>query len=89
MIGESPPEVAGEANVVKLAPTVEGVNALPPPHVLAHYVLILFQRITGDVFHVLADKSRSLHWFLFFAIVSPHPRGLIRKAGRTQRMPSN
>ena len=55
VVAETGAEIRCEADVVKLAPAVEGVNAVAIADVLPDEVLVLFQGLAGNVFQVLTN----------------------------------
>jgi hypothetical protein len=64
MLIQTPFKIAGEPNVVKLIPPVEGVDPLAMAHVSLEEVLIFFNRVAADSFDVLAyQRCLSRHGF--------------------------
>ena len=55
VVAEAESEVGGETDVIKFSAAVKGIDAVAVADVLADEVLILFQRLPGDVFQVLTD----------------------------------
>jgi hypothetical protein len=55
MVTEAGREIGRKADIVELAPAVEGANAVTVPDVLADKVLVFFQCLPGNVFQVLTD----------------------------------
>jgi hypothetical protein len=55
VVAESRAEVRGKPDVIEFSAAVEGANTEAIADVLADGALVLFQRLPGNIFQVLAD----------------------------------
>ena len=66
MLVQSPPQVTGKPDIIKLVAPVKCVHALPMPYICFEKRLILLNCLAADSFNILTDKRR------FFAHFLPH-----------------